>query len=161
MPRIINIFHRTEQPPPPSQPTTHPRHNSQIYDYACFNTVSLNLLCSYYNREHKFNNNYISFNIENKKKIYVYNDYYNGIGSMHFLYALKIQQIPFYIYYIINNQELNSVYNLHTLVQSYYLYYIMLYQFCIIFNFFITFILMFSFNENRPLQICSSILRNN
>lgn len=63
-------------PPPSAQPTTHPRHNSQIYDYACFNTVSLNLLCSYYNREHKFNNNYISFNIKNnnnKKNKYYYN----------------------------------------------------------------------------------------
>jgi len=57
--------------PPLSQPTTHPRHNSQIYDYACFNTVSLNLLCSYYNREHKFNNNYINFNIKNNIYIYI------------------------------------------------------------------------------------------
>lgn len=46
---------------------TAPARRSQIYDYALvLIPFGLNLLCSYY-RKHKFNNNYISFRIENGK----------------------------------------------------------------------------------------------
>lgn len=69
-----------------------PRHNSQIYDYACFNTVGLNLLCSHYNGEHKFNNNYISFNIKNQKKKLTTNIHNITAAYIeYFLYALTIQ----------------------------------------------------------------------
>jgi len=38
-------------------------HISQIYDYACFNTVGLKFITLIPYKKHKFNNNYISFNI--------------------------------------------------------------------------------------------------